>query len=262
MKFSELMATLRLDEGRGKVGLSADWMQGRSAFGGLQAALLVRAMRNCVRDAPPLRTLQVSFVAPVPADRDIRIEARLLRRGRSAIQVEARLILDDATLCLAVGIFGAARDSVVTLAPTSSPMVTDDGPELPWKAGLVPNFIQHFSMRWLQGGLPFTGALRPVSSIALHHRDPSPTTEAHLVALADAVPPAVLSILNAPANGSSLTWTLEFLRDDLEGLPRTGWRMDLEMTAARDGYTQQSGLMWAPDGQAVALSRQTTVVFA
>lgn len=262
MEFSELLATLRLTDGCGEIVIPADWMQGRSAFGGLQAALLVQAMRSCVTDAPPLRTLQTSFIAPVPQDQALRIESKLLRRGRSAIQIEARLMLEQAVLCSTIGIFGTARTSSVAAAPEQRLVTTTSGPEMPRIKGFAPNFTQHFVMRWLEGGLPFSAAADAESVIALHHLDPAPTSEAHVVALADAVPPAALSLLKNPAPGSSLTWTLELLDDRLAGQPQTGWRMDLAMIAARDGYTQQSALLWAPDGRAMALSRQTAVVFA
>lgn len=262
MEFSQLLATLRLVDGRGEIIIPADWMQGRSAFGGLQAALLVQAMRSRVPDAPPLRTLQTSFIAPIPQDQPLHIESQLLRRGRSAIQVEARLMLEQAVLCTAIGIFGSARTSVVEDAPRQRSVAATNGLEMPYIESLAPNFTRHFSMRWLEGGLPFSGIASAESVIALHHLDPAPTSEAHVVALADAVPPAALSLLKKPAPGSSLTWMLEFLDDHLAGQPQTGWRMDLTMIAARDGYTQQSALMWAPDGRAIALSRQTTVVFA
>ncbi len=61
--------------------------------------------------------------------------------------------------------------------------------------------------------------------------------------------------------GSSLTWMLEFLADSFSHLPLERWRIDLELLAARDGYTNQSGLLWAPDGSPIALSRQSMLVY-
>lgn len=122
--------------------------------------------------------------------------------------------------------------------------------------------FQHFSIRWIEGALPFSGADRAESIVMLAHRDPAPTTEAHIVALVDAVPLAALSLLKEPAARSSLAWTLEFLGVSVEGPPRTEWRMDSALVAASDGYTQQSALLWSPNGQPAVLSRQTGVVFA
>jgi hypothetical protein len=57
-----------------------------------------------------------------------------------------------------------------------------------------------------------------------------------------------------------MTWMLEVL-DTFADQPLRGWRTDSEMTAARDGYTSQTTTVYAPDGRAVALSRQSMVVF-
>src|SRR5690242_484925 len=106
MRFSEI---LRQAQGAGAdwtFQAGEDWLQGRTLFGGLQAALAARAMRAVTAAAAPLRTLQVAFIAPVPPG-PVRVHARVLRAGRNATQVEGRIVQGDATLCLAIGIFGA-----------------------------------------------------------------------------------------------------------------------------------------------------------
>ena len=42
------------------------WSQGRSAFGGIAAAFAVTAMQKLLTSNQPLRSLMVSFIAPVP----------------------------------------------------------------------------------------------------------------------------------------------------------------------------------------------------
>ena len=54
---------------------------------------------------------------------------------------------------------------------------------------------------------------------------------------------------------------LELLPQDVGAMPLEGWRVDAEMTAAGGGYTHQSLTLWGPGGIAVALGRQTMVVF-
>ena len=46
--------------------LDDGWSQGRSAFGGISAAFAMTAMRKLVPNDLPLRSLSVSFIAPVP----------------------------------------------------------------------------------------------------------------------------------------------------------------------------------------------------
>ena len=56
------------------------WLQGRSLFGGLQAAIAVDAMQRLSADMPPLRTLQATLCAPISGPQ-VRVHARLLRAG-------------------------------------------------------------------------------------------------------------------------------------------------------------------------------------
>ena len=44
---------------------SENWSQGRSAFGGLSAAFAVTAMRKKLAQPQTIRSLMVSFIAPV-----------------------------------------------------------------------------------------------------------------------------------------------------------------------------------------------------
>jgi hypothetical protein len=92
-------------------------------------------------------------------------------------------------------------------------------------------------------------------------RGESITTPEHVVALADVMPPIAFAHLDARARGSSLTWTLEMLTDSLAHLSPQAFRADTTLDAARDGYTSQSITLFGPDREAVALSRQSMVVF-
>jgi acyl-CoA thioesterase len=238
-----------------------DWLQGRSLFGGVQAALGVRALRALVPETLPLRTLQTTFIAPVVAGR-VRASARVLRTGGSATIAEARVLAGDETLALFLAVFGKARASTVARTLGARPVLPEATPRtLPFVPGMTPAFMQHFRARWVRGGLPFSGSTLPEASIELDLLDEGGAGEEQLVALADFPPPIALAMLKTPAPGSSLTWMLEFLAGDYRGHGLEGWRIDLEMPAARDGYTHQSGVLWAPDGSAAALSRQTMLVY-
>src|SRR5262249_54915854 len=111
-KLSELMSRCVSAGGSAALdGVGEDWMQGRSVFGGLQAAGALAARRNLV-PAIALRSCQMTFVAPVGADA-LRAQGRVLRTGKSATHVEARLQANGETLALAVGVFGSGRASIV-----------------------------------------------------------------------------------------------------------------------------------------------------
>ncbi|HEY1589601.1 MAG TPA: thioesterase family protein [Rhodanobacter sp.] len=260
MRFSEAMQTVTHHGDHWQATVSEDWLQGRSAFGGLQAALALRAMRELVHADMPLRSLQTTFVAPVPAGA-VSIRAQRLREGRSATQIEASLCDGDQILCRLVGVFGSARPSVLDFQPVQPAMQAEAPTEVRYVEGRMPAFTQHFAARWLRGDLPFSGGHQRKNVLQLSLRDEGRVDETHVLAFADFIPPIALSMFDAPTPGSSLTWMIELLRDRYDDLGMDNWRVDAELIAARDGYTNQGVMLWGPRGEPVALSRQSMVVF-
>lgn len=256
--FSDLLASATVDNGL-RIDVPNDWAQGRSVFGGLQGALAVRAMRSDV-PTTPLRTLQVTFIAPVAGT--LHARTSVLRAGTSATHVEARIFgADGALATVAVGVFGRARQSAVAVVPRPPVEVAATGIEMPRMSGIGPAFLEHFTARWLRGAFPASGTTETRHLIEVGLIDSVVTaTEYHAIAIADFVPPLALAMLKTLANGSTLTWMLELVTDRFD-TSLTGWRVDGELIAARDGYTNQSVMLWAPDGTPAALSRQSMAVF-
>ncbi len=259
MTLSELLRTARRQSGSLIAEVTDDWMQGRSAFGGLQGAFALEAMRTLVDASFPLRTFQMTFVAPI-GEGECTTLASVLRAGKNTMHVEARIIGGQETLAQAIGVFGHARESIVTrdLPP---PPAKKAGTSLPYVPKLMPSFFQHFDVKLLDGGLPFSGKPVHRNVYELGLKDASNATDAHLIALADFVPPVGLSWMPKPTPGSSMTWMLEFLDQTFVQQPLSGWLVDAEMIAARDGYTSQSTTLWSPAGVPTVLSRQSMVVF-
>mgnify|MGYP001824498440 CR=1 FL=1 len=260
MQFSQLLQTIQRRGGEAVWEVHPEWLQGRAVFGGLQAILAVHAMRGLVDADIPLRTLQVAFVAPSTSSH-IQANASLLRQGKSATQMEARLTDGDTLLAVVIGVFGKPRPSRVNLMPEMARIECEAPRPLPYVPGLSPSFTQHFSANWLRGGMPFSGVREPQMSVVLGMPEEAECSEFHVLAMADFLPPVGLSWLQSPAPGSSMTWMLEILCGRVDGLPMEGWRADADMVAAADGYTHQSVMLWGPQGQPIALSRQTMVVF-
>lgn len=262
MKLSELIRSATRDGDRLQVEVGDDWLQGRSVFGGLQAAIALAAMRA---QAPvlPLRTLQMTFIAPVPAG-TVRAVATLLRSGKNTQHVQARLEDENGgLLALVIGVFGSGRSSRVRRDPAvDRHREPGKGRVLPYLPGVTPNFMQHFGVTLENGAMPFTNTPVHANHFSLDLRDDGATSEWHLLAIADFVPPVALSWMDGVSPGSSLTWMLEILVDDYSSQPLSGWSIDADLIAARDGYTSQSTWIVAPDGTPVALSRQSMVVFA
>ncbi|MGH8080668.1 MAG: acyl-CoA thioesterase [Lysobacter sp.] len=266
MRYSQVLNTVRRLDDAWTAEAGDDWSQGRTVFGGLQAALAVRAMRDLVPQSIPLRVLQTSFIAPVPPG-PLRIEARVLRSGKSVTQVEARIVDEGQTACLVVGIFGQSRSSTIEVQPPKPQVPSADAAELfPYLEGITPVFTRQVIMRWARG-ITFLKGAQATTPIYVGFRDeayagPGALGEAQIIGYADIIPPPGMSLLTRPAAVSSLTWTLELLTDDC-GPAREGlWLMDAAVDAGRDGYLNQSAILWSPEWQPVALSRQSVVVFA
>lgn len=262
-QFSKLLASaVREESGGFHLQVPAQWMQGRTAFGGLQVAFALQAMRALVPNTP-LRTLQTTFIAPVAGN--MRAQARILRQGKNVTHVEARIGDEASPQAIVIGAFGSARSSTVARS-VSRPAVDFDPARViavPFGADrqAAPHFSGHFSVRWLRGLPPFTGDTTHNHVLEVGMDDEGNTTEAHLVAIADYPPPVALSFLKAAAPGSTLTWMLQLLTDDLTGIPLSEFRLDTELVAARDGYTSQAVTIYASDGTALALSHQSMLVF-
>ncbi|HET6338479.1 MAG TPA: thioesterase family protein [Polyangiales bacterium] len=259
--FSELLARATTDASGSSLSVPDDWMQGRSVFGGLQVAFALQAMRAIVPDAP-LRTLQASFVAPVSGT--MRARTRILRQGKNATQVETRIGDDAADQAVVLAAFGTARSSIVARTFIQPEIeVPERVVEMPRdKNSALPQFTSHFHVRMLHGQPPFSGSTSWKSVLEISMDEESGfATEAHLVAIADFIPPIAMSHLTSPAPGSTLTWMLEPLVDRFEGVSLQGFRVDAELLAARDGYSNQSVRIFGADGTALALSHQTMLVF-
>ncbi len=267
MLYSQVLDTVRPLNDAWTAEATGNWAQGRTIFGGLQAALAVRAMRYLVPQAVPLRVLQTSFIAPVPPGR-LRIEVKVLRSGKSVMHVEARIVDQGQTACLAIGIFGQSRQSAIEVQPPKPQAPPVDSAEpMAYIEGVTPPFTRQVTMRWTRGMTLFKGATEPKTQIYVGFRNepyagPGALGEAQIIGYADITPSPGISLLNQPAMASSLTWTLELLTDNC-GPARDGlWLMDSALDSGRDGYLNQSATLWTPEWQPVALSRQSVAVFA
>lgn len=243
------------------------WGQGRATFGGLVAAMVYEAMRAKVPAGRPVRSLAVTFVGPMLAGEPVAFEVEVLREGKAVSQVLGRAVQNGGVVAIVQGSFGASRQSqvVVDALPAPAMKPAEECQELPYVAGVTPEFTRFLAMRWGLGGMPFSntqsremgGWVRLRSAVSEER-----ISETHLLALVDAWPPATLQFLKSHAPGSSLTWTIEFVQP-LAELSTHDWLLyRAEIEHARDGYGHIAAGLWSPSGELLTLSRQTTTVFA
>lgn len=264
MTLSELIQAVR--ENPGHVVVPASWGQGRAGFGGLAAALVYETMQAQVPQDRPVRSLAITFVGPLLVDAPVSFAAEVLREGKAVSQVLGRAVQDGQVVTLVQGSFGSARASAIAVAAEPAPSMPplEACQELPYIPKVTPEFTRHLAMRWGIGGLPFSGNGSREMGGWVRQRgevEREPLTIAHVLALVDAWPPAVLSHLKSFAPGSSLTWTIEFIQPQPPVDTHDWCRYRAVIEHARDGYGHCAAALWSPQGELLALSRQTVTVF-
>ena len=243
--------------------LDDGWSQGRSAFGGISAAFAMTAMRKLVPYDLPLRSLSVSFIAPVPPGK-VLVETKIIRKGKSVIQTEASLVCNDNICLRAMAAFGYARETY-KIPPNKSfkPKPRGSGVKFEDHAKQTPGFLQFFEGEWVNDGMPFAGKLsRKLELWVRHNIDLDQFPAEKLITICDIPPPVILSHFSIPpVPSSSLTWSLEFVIPP-EKVSSDWFFLEFFVDAAANGYTQQSGNIYDEEGRLCALSRQCMVYFS
>ena len=268
-RFSTLAGQRRSVDGAVRFGVTDDWLQGRTCYGGLIAALSVVAMRDRAGAAWPadvgLRALQTCFVAPVSPG-EVDITATVLRQGRNVCQVQAQVRQLGQVAAVLLGVFGVERPSALRPRLPQRPEPQHEAEALPVpppRPHGAPAFLEHFDMRWAEGAVPFSGGNGHTSCIHMRlnpDEAASVSTELQAVLLGDLSPTPVIGQLTQPSANSSVTWELQ-LRPVDAGLPKGWWRADNESLMVDGGYVNQSARLWAPGGQLAAYGYQVVAVF-
>lgn len=263
-----LVATLRTQEA---VTIPEGWAQGRATYGGLVGALLYARMAAVLGAPAVLRSAALSFVGPV-APGPATVTARVLRQGKSVVQMEAHLLQGGEVQAAMLASFGAPRESALAVpaAPAPAFHAPDAAQALTYVPGITPEFLQHFDVRWAHGDFPFSGSALPELGGWMRLRDTpdalgaaaAPLDYASLFLLGDVWPPAVLPLVRGVAPGSSMTWTFEPVQLPIDRGAGDWWQYQATTDFLHEGYGHCAARIWDDRGQLVALSRQTVVVFA
>jgi acyl-CoA thioesterase len=264
MTFDQLINNPALADNRNLLSFPADWCQGRTAFGGLSAAFMLKSMFNRLSDDRRLLSLSTNFVGPLLSDEPFQINTQVLRSGKNATQMLSTLTQGDNVCLIAQGCFAKDRDSSIhvpsadkcTLGPVQEAHI------LPYQEGVMPAFFQHVALNAQQGALPFSGAKSSNLGgwMRLKAQPEHQLNALHLLALADAWPPTLLQMCSAPSPASSMSWYIEFLSDI--DLPADAWLGFEAVTHhSAKGYGVEDANIYGPDRQLLALSRQTVAIF-
>jgi acyl-CoA thioesterase len=259
--FTDLMHSLSATDDGWSVGVTDDWLQGRTVYGGLASALCLQGALQSFSELPPLRSAQVAFIGPAAGT--LQIRPSVLRKGKSTVFVGVDLIGEAGLATRATFCFGAARASAFAHSAMVAPKMKapDDCPDFFHGAPPVLRFLQHLEGRHVAGSLPFSGSTDPEMTLWLRHSTEAKTSPlVALLALADAPPPAASTMATTPSPISTMTWSVDLLTDRIE--TTDGWwlvRNSAEQIG--DGYSSQAMTVWNAEGVAVMASRQNVAVF-
>lgn len=238
----------------------AEWMQGRTVYGGLSVALALQAALLRSGDGlPPLKSALVVFIGP--ANRGLRYAPRLLRRGKSATFVAVDGLVGTDVFLRAEFVFAAARPSRLAHDLRPAPDVAAPDAYVALQPGAdAPASLANFDLRPAGGALPHSAADIPELVAWLRHVDHAGVDPAvALLAIADGLPPAAIAMLSEPAMFSSVTWTLDLARPAEAG---DWYLMRSTGTHARAGYAHQAMEVWDEGGRLAMTGSQTVAVFA
>ena len=238
-----------------------NWKQGRTAYGGLTAALMLATAREHIADLPPLRSALVNFVGPVKEDPTL--SAQVERRGRNVTNVSATAHNGNQAVGRADFLFGAARTSTldIDLPAPKAPKPETCEPFTPETArDFVPSFFLNFDTRLIDGGRPMMGEDGYIRTWSRHHDPASRIGIEALLCLADVLPPAAMPLMRKFAPVSSMSWIVNVMADRPE--THDGWwHVESKLTAARGGYSSQVMRIWNTDGELVIEGLQSIAIF-
>ena len=245
--------------------VSPDWRAGRGPHGGYLAAMILRALVQTVADpqrAP--RSLTIHY-ARAPEPGPVRIRTVVEREGRSLSTLSARMERDGTLIAVALAAFSV---------PWRAPEISDleppavDPPDPVRESGLLhpaaPHFTRHLVLQPRVDATPFTGSDGPMEFTAwVGLAQPRALDALSLAFFSDALLPAVFMRLTEPSVVPTVDLTVHFRAS----LPRSSDPDPGELCLARmstrvihEGFFEEDGVIWAPDGTVLAQSRQLGIV--
>ena len=249
-----LAATERHDTGF-RAAIPTDWMQGRTAFGGLSAALALQAALDLEPDLPPLRSAQIAFIGPLAGD--VTVTAARLRRGRNAAFIQSDVTSDAGLGLRATFVFMAEFASKVAHDAVPRASAAPPAPDAELYTGPENFFTGNFNLRDAESDL---GPAEWLRWARLRGRDDlHPMVE--LLAIGDALPPGAFKLAAERQTPlSSLNWQINFLTP--EPVTQDGWwLLHARADTAHHGYSSQRMAIWNAAGEPVAEAIQGVAIF-
>jgi acyl-CoA thioesterase len=296
--FERDTAVAPVGDGVWQATISDQWAVPRGPNGGYIAAIVLRALQDAVGDADRApRSLTLHYLRPPVPGQPATVAVAVERAGRSLTTLSARLIQDDHPMVIALAAFATTFPSIgdyATPAPDVGPApgsrvvaatpapgvgpapgsrvvaatpapgvgappelrVVAPGPDVPPIAGQIATWRTF-------GPKPFSGGDEALAGGWLRLAEPRIADAAAVAFYADAWIPSPWGRLTALAPAPTIDLTIHFRAR----LPHAGMAPDdpvlarFSSTTSHDGFFEEDGAIWAPDGTLLAQSRQLGLLF-
>ena len=224
-------------------------------------AIVLRGLSLAIADETRQpRSLTVYFLRP-PAVGAITVRPTVERAGRSLTTASARLEQEGTLLALALGAFsGPWPGPLLSEAPMPDVEQPPDriSPPRDLPDARRPPFTDLVTMQGRFGAAPFSGADRAEAGGWLGLYEERPIDALSVLVLADAWYPAPWPRLRALAPAPTVEMTVHF-RAPLP-LPDSLLLGRFRTQLVRDGFFEEDGELWAPEGTLIAQSRQLALL--
>ena len=258
MTIASLLEPVTGQPGPARLTHAADWMQGRTLYGGASALVAYTMATRAFSGLPPLRAGQIAFVAPV--GEEITLSAEIIRQGRNVTQVRSEIISDGKVALSAFWLFAEGREANAlqpAAPPENWPGPPEDTQEVTHR--FAPSFVaKNFELRHGQTRGEDRGATvrRWARLTEAHDLDPV----SKLVLMGDVMPPGAMRVMQRQGPISSINWSFNVL--DPESRSRDGWYLAENASQhAAAGYSSERLRLWDADGQQVLDGIQCVAVF-
>ena len=245
------------------------WWIERGPNGGYVAAIILRALTMAVDDPGRTpRSLTIHYLAP-PVEGPVELATTIERSGRSLTYVSARMVQEGRLVGLAVGAFAVPLASAVEFQHLAMP----DGVPGPDELRPTPSVSsppiplrERYETRHAIGGAPFSGADEAVSGGWIRLAEPRPVDHLLMAAFTDAwLPPIFTKVtMEKPLGVPTIDLTVHFRAPlPVDGLAPDAWLFVLfRSRVASEGFIEEDGEIWSPDGRLLAQSRQLALLMA
>jgi acyl-CoA thioesterase len=250
-----------VDNGTYEGSISEAWWTPRGPLGGYVMAIVQRGMELAIADpARQPRALTVHFLRP-PHAGTVTLRPQVERVGRSLTTATARLEQDGKLIALGVAAFSSPWPGP-ELSEAPMPDVDLPGARVSTAGSVIgsgpPPFMGRLTMQQRFGDKAFTGSEHAETGGWLGLLEERPVDALTLLVLADAWYPAPWPRLKALAPAPTIEMSVMF-RAQLP-LPDSLLLGRFNSRLVRDGFFDENGELWAPDGTLVAQSRQLALL--